>query len=270
MITIPTSELLGLITDVAGFAPDVKTDPHHGILITWDPERDRLITAATDVLSGATSWWVPGEGEERALTEGDDDQTHADVMWGSDEDTGGDHDRKGWSIFIALEDAMQIVKVFKLPAKKRLTPLTVSVNFQRSRLVVARDRTEHITGATLNIQTPDQTISSKFPDIEAIHRAATATMIGADGSHPLVQFPTVLRYNPSRLATFGAVRGHELHQLYCGEEHPTAFSMGDRFRAFLWPAGSVQNAYAAAGAAKLSDALPIETEMHPAEVDGDE
>lgn len=258
MITIPTSELLGLITDVAGFAPDTKTDPHHGILITWDPECDRLVTSAADVLSGATSWWVPGEGDERVLTEGEDDQTHADVLWGAElgGEMGSDEDR-GWSIFIALEDAAQIVKVFKLPAKNRLTPVTLDVDWGRERLVVGRDRTEHVTGATLNIKTPDQSIPSKFPDIEAIHRAANRAATGTDdGSLNLISKAfgsTVLRYNPSRLATFGQVRGHELHQLYCGENHPTAFSMGDKFRAFLWPAGSTQHAHAAAQSANLPE-----------------
>jgi hypothetical protein len=67
MITIPTTELIGGLTDVLPIITDPKSDLA-GVVVEWDGEA--LHFTAYDVYSGATVLWIPGEGAARRCGSG--------------------------------------------------------------------------------------------------------------------------------------------------------------------------------------------------------
>lgn len=244
MITIPTSELLGLITDVIGFAPASKDNPDCGILIEWDGV-DALHAAAYDVLSAGRSTWVPGEGEE-SEEQGDEAQDVA--RWGSDDTP--------WRVFISAEDAREIVKTFKLPAKFRLVPLLMKCTMNGGHLYIERTKD---TGRTAHIAMfrSDSDRAAKFPDVCAIAREATDATEDTSGE----------TFSPSRLAAFGAVRAHGVMHLTFGEAGvPSAVTIGSRFIGFIYSASpesttAGRNRHASAS---LTDVRDVRVSYEPA------
>lgn len=218
MITIPTYELTGLIRDVIGFSPDAK-HPDAGVLIQWDGER--LIVAAQDTLSGGQTSWdceVEGDGE-------DDVTTALGTHWGDDGDTAT------FRAFVHLADAKEIVKVFSLPFKRRLTPVTLDVNTTGTKLFVERKRQDWCTAHTMRIDLADSRLATGFADIEAV--VGNAVQNAGD-----VEQPGVRSYQPSRLAQFGAVRAYgPARMYYLGETALTGIRIGDSFVGYLFPAG---------------------------------
>lgn len=215
MLTIPTSELIGLITDVIGFAPSAKDDPSNGILIEWDG--DALSAAAYDVLSAGRSMWVPGDGEEGDLDDGDDSGA-SEIRWGGDDSP--------WKVFISGADAREIVKTFKLPAKHRLVPLLVKCLPTACSLFVERTKE---TGRTAHLAmfTSDLDLAAKFPDVRAIATDAERYTAETPGEF----------YAAHRLAVFGSVRSHGLmHITFGAEDFPSAVQIGARFRGFIYAA----------------------------------
>lgn len=226
MITIPTSELIGLITDVAGFAPASKDALNHGILLEWDGEA--LHAAAFDVLSAGRSTWVPEEGEE-GFEEGEAGDDVIGAEWGSN------LDHEQWKVFIDAADAKEIAKVFKLPTKHRLTPVTVKVNAYNS-LIVERSRETGHSQLHAMFRTDDDQ-AARFPDVDGIaHEAADHTSDTA-----------ALTFSPSRLAAFGAVRSFNFMQITAGAEgYASCVMIGNRFTGFIYEATDAarQAAYA--------------------------
>lgn len=216
MITIPTSELLGLITDVIGFAPASKDNPNCGILIEWDG--DDLHAAAYDVLSAGRATWTPGEGDETDLDADGDSPYDIDTNWGGDDSP--------WRAFISAEDAKEIVKTFKLPAKFRLVPLLVKCSLSGGALFVERQKE---TGRTAHIAMfrSDADRAAKFPDVQAVVHDAEVNTELVRGE----------RFALSRLAAFGAVRAHgEMNILFGAEGQPSAVGIGSRFVGFIYAA----------------------------------
>lgn len=218
-ITIPTTELVGLISDVIGFAPAHKDASGRGVLIEWDG--GHLTASAHDVLSGGESRWVPGEGED-ADYDSEQDATLG-VNWGSDED-----DRR-FRVFVHLDDAKEIVKVFKLAFKYRLTPVTLEAGL--GVLYVERARQPWCTAHTMRIETAGEDDVAVFPRIAGMIQASTST-----GMQPLFD---PLTYNLSRLAQFGAVRPLGLFSLrYQGPSELSAVTIGSTFVGFIYPSSA--------------------------------
>jgi hypothetical protein len=251
MIIIPTSELLGLITDVIGFAPASKDNPDCGILIEWDG--DRLHAAAYDVLSAGRATWLPGEGDESEAAEGDPSDK---VNWGSDEDS-------PWRVFISAEDAREIVKTFKLPAKFRLVPLLVKCSMSGGSLFVERQKE---TGRTAHIAMFRSDIgrAAKFPDVRAIVLDAevNTSPVAMEG------------FSPSRLTAFGGVRAYDVMRITFGAAgQPSAVSIGSRFIGFIYSARpeSVNAGRARHVTGSMADVrdVRVEIETPPADVDNE-
>lgn len=218
MLTIPTSELTGLLSDVLAFAPVVKDDPNRGVLIEWDGET--LYASAYDVLSGARSSWTPGEGQEGEEAENDEEHPADQLGWGGD--------AAAWRAFVTFDDAKEIVKVFKLPAKRWWVPVTVKISPTWSRLTIERTGDFGPTEALLSARVdPDRT--TKFPSVADIFRDAVSGSLARD---------TGQIFSPYRMAAFGTVRAHGPLALQHAVDGPTAAAMGTRLIGFIWPNGA--------------------------------
>lgn len=230
-ITIPTSELVGLISDALVFAPVDKDSSLFGIQVAWDGEH--LTAAGYDTLSGAYVRWS---------FENDDDSDDPDVPpWGPDED-----EPRSWSAFLAFPDAKEIVKTFRLARKflrtpvyldMRLGPLITPEDDDRGaapRLYVSRHRHPWCTAHTMTIQT---LADVKFPDIREICRVA---LEGAPDGMP----NSVMVFNAARLAQFGMVRqdGNAAIKYLGDTDRPTVINVGSRVEGFVFPAGAAKAA----------------------------
>lgn len=246
-LTIPTAELTGLLNDVLPFVPATKDDPYRGVLIAWDNDSAELSASAYDVLSGARSTWVYGEGQE-----GDHDEEHAEangIVYGPRDDD------PSWQVFISADDAREIVKVFKLPAKRWWVPLTVKVSPTGARLTVERTGDHGPTEALQSVRTVE--LVAGFPNIvgitERFQRGLTdLAAMAPERSH--------ITFSPYRLAAFGAVRAHGALELTF-TDGPTVARMGERFVGFIFPNNARKgDAQAVAASAGID---PTRAAQHP-------
>lgn len=237
-ITIPTTELAGLISDALVFAPADKDDSLHGVLVTWDGQH--LAAAGYDVLSGGESSWDPDD--EAGEDDGDDGDPS--IEWGADDD-----EPAQWSVFLTYPDAKEIVKTFRLAAKFCRTPVYVDIQLTppRSgpgdedpapRLYVTRHRHPWCVAHSMHAQGLSDV---SFPDVSVIvedalidAQAGTVVADEMDKSGHLSML-----FNPARLGQFGMVRPHGLAKVsYLGAERPTIVTVGTRVRGFVFPAGA--------------------------------
>jgi hypothetical protein len=237
MITIPTYELTGLIEDVLAFADPVKDGAFHGILLEWDAANYMLCAAGYDILSAGRASWAPGDGREGDVPEDAAQPVAVDDFGGPDSD---------WRVFISYEDAKEIVKVFKLPAKKWWVPVALKVNATGSRLTVERTGEHGPTEALLSARTNADALA-RFPNIEEV----------ADGTLTRRQSPDGrVVFSAARLAAFGAVRFHgDLLLTFGADDDPVAASMGTRFVGFVFTVGTRSAAAASVVQASAGDVL---------------
>lgn len=151
---------------------------------------ETLHTRATDRYRVAWSQWTPGDI--------DDDQAVQDqlgVDWGSGDEP--------WSATIALDEAVELVKVFKLPAKEMQTPVTVDYDAERRTVKVRRDRdTGHsaITIVAVNtfVEAPDiPMMLAKSDRIKAARNATFNAKWLADFAKVRARGPMRLTFTPS-------------------------------------------------------------------------
>jgi hypothetical protein len=220
MLTIPTSELLGLLADVLGFAPVVKDDPRRGVLIEWDG--GSLNASAYDVLSAGRSSWEPGGGQEGDIHETGNNAEGGGFEWGGND--------PAWKAFVSLDDAKDIVKTFKVASKLWWIPLTVKISPTSGKLTIERSG-EFGKPAALVTVTVDRDVTAKFPDVLAMWTGLQDewSALGDSVDHIL--------FSPYRLAAFGTVRAHGTLMLtFAGEQGAVSATMGNRFRGFIFPA----------------------------------
>lgn len=215
MITIPTTELIGGLNDVLPIISDPKAELA-GVQINWDGEELHFTTY--DVHSGAIVSWLPGEGDERVgqiETEGPDDGYEPE--WGGDD--------APWATWIRIEQAKEILKLFKLPAKLWRFPVTLKCSLSGDRLTV--ERTDSPKGERLLSIPGAPDMLRKIPNVRTYceDRGRTpASVLGAT-------------FNAARLGTFGSVRPHGLMTLIFGQENdPVEVKIGTRFAGFVFPA----------------------------------
>jgi hypothetical protein len=215
MLTIPTSELIGLLTDVLGFTPVVKDDPRRGVLVEWDGET--LHASAYDVLSAGRSSWAPGQGQE-----GDPRDDDVVIEWGGED--------APWKAFVTFDDVKDIIKSFKVAAKLWWLPLTVKISPTGSRLTVERSGEFGKPAALVTVRV-DRDVTAKFPDVHMAWRV----LQNAEVADPIGS----VSFSPYRLAAFGTVRSHGVLDLeFAGEQGAVSASMGSRFVGFIFPAGA--------------------------------
>jgi len=231
MITIPTSELTGTIGDVLGFVDDDKNNYYRGIVIQWTGGELRAL--AYDVLSGGAATWTPGEGSESEQPDEDSVDSPFDPDWGSE-----DH---AWRVWISLDDAKEIVKTFKLPAKEALTPVTVETTVSGSRLIVARAKTDKRSAHTMTIDT-DAERCSVTPDPAEVALVAIEGIGSASNGFGVAAW---------RLAPFTAARQWDVADFRFGRPgEPVAVRMSSRFTGFIFRAGDGDKAHAIATSAR--------------------
>jgi hypothetical protein len=213
MITIPTTELIGCLTDVLPTISDEKSSLA-GVKIAWDGESLHFTTY--DVYAGATVVWTPGEGAEGEV---DDDAESDDIHWG-----GGD---APWQVWIWLPQVKEILKLFKLPAKLWRFPVSLKCSPTGDRFTVEREDGPRI-GRFLTV-TSDSPMLAKVPDVRAIAMSANASR------EPV----SLLRFSNGRIGAFGSVRPHGGMVLAASsEDNPVGVLIGLRFVGFFYPAGA--------------------------------
>lgn len=207
MITIPTGDLTGILADVIPFAfadediPDINC-----VRVEWDG--NQLHALATDRYRIGWSTWEPGD-----VDEGEAAQDDLFTDWGS-----GDNP---WAVSIALDEAKELVKVFKLGPKEWHTPLTIDYDAERWTLKVLRAReTGH---SAITVVAPDT--RGQFPDLRALL-----------AKHDAVQPVRGLAFTAKLLADFAKVRPRGPMELsFTGELGLTHVAIGERFVGAVQP-----------------------------------
>jgi hypothetical protein len=205
MITIPTADLVGILSDVVPFAwADEEIPDINCVRIEWDGYK--LHALATDRYRLGWSTWEPGD-----VAVGEEVQDDLFTDWGSGDDP--------WAISIALDEAKELIKVFKLPPKEGHTPITVDYDATRWTAKVVRSRdTGH---SAITVVVPDT--RATFPDLPALlaKNDALAATTGAN-------------YTAKYMADFAKVRPLGPLALRFSEGL-THVSIGERFVGAIMP-----------------------------------
>jgi hypothetical protein len=215
MITIPTTELIGCIGDVLPIAGDNKASETWGIKISWDGEALRF--AAYDILIGGQVEWTPGEGLES------EDESGELIHWGGED--------APWQTFIHADQAKEIVKLFKLPAKLAFVPVRLKCSPTGNQLTVERVDSPH---ADRVLTIPG------FPEV-ALKRIPP---MGDKVPQPAIIPEPNLFFSNSLLGAFGTVRSHGVMAVTAGAaDEPTAVLIGRRFVGFIYQSGAKVHRY---------------------------
>lgn len=216
MLTIPTGQLVGALTDVIPFAyPKPDYPRYNAVRLEWDGQV--LHTMATDQNRIGWSRWdsdEPHEGDEEP------EQESLLTTWGADD--------PGWTAHIRLADAAELAKVFKLPAKLSTIPLTVELEPARSddepgRLVVRRSPDSGLSAHVMECGTVDQT---DYLDVHQIVADAEAQ------GEPVEE----IEYWAHLVADFAKVRPHgPMRMRFAGPRRPTWVAIGTRFSGVISP-----------------------------------
>lgn len=207
MITIPTGDFVGILSDVIPMADSSKDATlTRSVRLEWDG--DELHAFATDRFHLGWGSWGPDD--EPA----EDHQPDMMTEWG-----GGD---EPWGITVRLDDAVHLVTVFKLKGKGvYYVPLTLdhlggSVRVQRS----------HDTGHTALSETvKGYGFSFTFPDLRALL-----------AKNDVVESTPGLTFNAKRLAHFAKVRPRgPMVMRFTGPDGLVHISIGDRFVGAIMP-----------------------------------
>lgn len=211
MITIPTTELIGGLNDVLPIISDPKAELA-GVRIAWDGEKLHFTTY--HVNSGATVSWWPGEGAEGDF---DTDEDVEEINWGGDD--------APWATWIRIEQAKEILKLFKLPAKLWRFPVTLKCSLSGDRLTI--ERTDSPKGERLLSIPGEPKMLREIPNVRTYCEDQDRTPTSVMGA----------TFNAARLGAFGSVRPHGLMTLIFGQENdPVEVKIGTRFAGFVFPA----------------------------------
>ncbi len=219
MITLPTTELIGCLTDVLPQISDEK-GALAGVRVAWTGES--LTFTTYDVYAGAVVEWVPGEGAEGDID--DDDNETLYVEWGGDDDP--------WATWIWLPQAKEILKLFKLPAKLWRFPVQVKCTLAGDLIV---ERVDSPRG-NRELRIPgDPDMLKRIPDV----RAAAESVIAAGAT-----LRDHVGFAAGRIGAFGAIRPHGALALRFGPGgDPVAVTAGSRFAGFIYPQGETPRRY---------------------------
>lgn len=201
-ITIPTGDLTGILADVIPFAfPDDNNLPEICcVRLEWDGET--LHAMATDRYRLGWSQWTPGDMDETDPPQQDDLFTR----WGGADEP--------WAISIDLDDAKELVKVFKLPTKEMACPITVDHDAKYGRAKVVRTRDTGHSAITIVAEGN----GLGYPDLRVLLAA-----------NDRVKAVRSIQYNPGYLADFGKVRPRgPLELTFTGKL--TQVTIGKRFQ----------------------------------------
>lgn len=205
MITIPTGDLTGVLSDAIPFASRVaEVVELNAVRLEWDGER--LHAMAIDRYRIAWSQWSPDDDPD------EDVQEELFTDWGGADDP--------WGLTLPLEDAKKLVSTFKLKPKQWHCPLTLHVD--QSQLTVNRDRDTGYSALKATMNGLDS--ATDFLDLRAL-------LAKADRLEPI----TARAYTAKLLADFAKVRsrGHSMELKFT--HGLTHVSIGERFIGAIMP-----------------------------------
>ncbi len=204
MITIPTGDLTGVLADVVHLAhPDHELPALNAVRVEWD---GRMLHAlATDMIRVGISSWHP------------DDEPDGDAQDDLFTTFGGVDDP--WGLSIPLDDAKDLIKVFKLPTKEQRTPL--QVGHVDGRLKVLRHRDTGYSALTAVVDG----VGEPFPDVRGL-------LAGADRIEPVKEAAFTAKW----LADFARVRPRgPMELMFTGPESLCHVAIGSRFVGAIAP-----------------------------------
>lgn len=177
-LMIPTTELVGILTDVLPMAASKDYESLHAIRLAWTGET--LYAEASNGSVAARSWWDEGVEPDHDV---DEDMF---TEWGSTDEP--------WSAVIGAADAKDLAAKFKLTPK--LAWAALSVEYVNNRYIrVSRSRDTGLSQLTQQIDTRSE-VTSPFPSLgEILHGEKGMQIENRSVSYPL-----------SSWAAFGSVR----------------------------------------------------------------
>lgn len=220
MITIPAGELCGLLLDVIPFGVDHPDSQHCAVRLEWDGE---LLHAMTmDSVRVGWSQWCP---EDLPPV---DVQDPIGTVWGGS--------RVPWAITIALHDAAEIAKIFRLPAKEAYgSPLSVDVDQAPTDGPDGAPATKTLLRVRRDADTGRSALTGVWEGVEIPLTLAAARELFARWDK-VAKIPSIA-FNPSLLADFAQVRtrGGAMRMTFTGRERPTLIEIGRRFQGLIQP-----------------------------------
>lgn len=210
VIQISTFDFTGLLSDTIPFSyPEDDLPTLHCVRLEWDGTMMHALS--TDLNRIAISSWHPHDD-----TEAGDEREQARLPvspWGGSD--------RPWAVVLPRSDAEKLVQVFKLPAKRGLTPLAVEV--QHGHLKVMRPR----IGGLLSLRADVEGSLEEFPDLRK-----------QLGEHDRVEAVDEISFSGGNLADFCAsVRQRGPLELgFSGRTGMTRISIGERFVGAVRPA----------------------------------
>lgn len=208
MITIPTGELTGLLSDVIPFAyPDDDLPMLNGVRMEWDGGRLHAMT--TDRYRIGWSQWDPDDDPD------EDIQEDMFTRWGGDDDA--------CNIVISLADAKALVKNFKLPVREAVAcPLTLDFGWER--LTVARAASTGYSALSNSVEAAGE-VTNEYPDLRQI-LANQDALLSVRG----------VNFTPKLLADFAKVRPRgSMEMRFTGPKSLVHVSIGERFVGAIMP-----------------------------------
>jgi hypothetical protein len=204
-VTIPTTDLVGILADTVPFAsPDTEVPVLNAIRVEWDGAA--LHAMSTDRYRIAWSTWNPDDEPD------DDRQDDLFADWGADDIF------EKWHVHIALDDAKDIIGAYKLPAKEAggvAVSVRRVVDAAGEQLVVDRSRLTGHSAITMVVRCmavdPD-------PDIRGL-------LARHDVAEPVRQ----ITYNARFLADFAKVRQQGPLRMTHTPSGMTLVAIGERF-----------------------------------------
>lgn len=202
-ITIPTGELVGLLSDAIPFAFPDDDLPHVNVVrVEWDG--GMLHAEATDTLHAARSSWHPDDNPD-----GDDGQGSLHNPFGGADEP--------WALLVAYDDAREVVKDYRLPTKEAQVPLLLE--YDSGSLTIRRTRDTGHTAKRIVLEGR----MVEFPPIGRV----------LDADFPIVPAGEV-QYSGAVVARVGQVRQRGLMRMTFGGRS-TRVTIGERFLAHLTP-----------------------------------
>jgi hypothetical protein len=207
VITIPTGDFTGVLADVIPFAWPKDDFPQlNCVRLEWDGRQLHALT--TDRYRLGWSTWEPGD-----VTAGEDLQDDLFSNWGS-----GD---TPWTCTLALADAAELARVFKLGVKETQVPVTVDYEADRRRLTVKRAKETGHSAITISAEDT----FGEFPDVRKWLAAADKLAARRE-----------IQYNAAYLADFAKVRPRGPLSMR-HTKGLTHVSIGERFVGAIMPMG---------------------------------
>ncbi len=209
MITIPTVELVGLLSDVIPMAgKDTDELDLNCVRLSWDGEK--LHAQATNRHITGWSTWDPDDSPAQ------DHQGDLLNQWGGTD--------APWAATIALADATHLVKTYKLGGKRWFVPLTIECTDAGVRIVRSKDHGHSVISTV---------VKDRFVEFPRVDELLAETNVAGKTANA-----SALSFNPKHLAAFGKVREHgdgKVDLRFTGPAGLVHVYIGTRFRGGIQP-----------------------------------